>query len=173
MLTCNSAHVSAALHKLLFHVAMEPANQTRHSQKGSGCYFTTSKSLVFNGTGPLLFHQTMKIIWPPLKACCWSRYLLPGLGDKFYLLPSHARRGTRGKKIRSLYSIGSAYLRAYPKQLFRQKKYKLIWRYDIPTSFPCGPNSAKKNIYFWLRDVFKLMVCAVCEMWLPSLQRII
>lgn len=174
MLTCNAAHVPAALHRLLFHVAMEPANQTGHSQKGSGCYFTTSKSLIFNGSGPLLFHQTMQIIWCLLKVCCWSSCLLPALGDKLCLLSSHVRRGMQGKKKNQiLFLIGSAYLRAYPKQLFRQKKYKPIWWYDNLTSYPCGHNNAKENIYFWLRDASKLMVCTVCEMWLLSLQRII
>lgn len=174
MLTCNSAHVPAALHRLLFHVAMEPANQTGHSQKGSGCYFTTSKSLIFEGSGPLLFHQTMQIIRCLSKACCWNSVLLPALGDKLYLLPSNVRRGMQEKKNQIFFFlIGSTYLRAYPKQLLRQKKYKLIWGCDHRTSYPRGHNNAKKNIYFCLRDSSKLMVCTVCEMWLLCLQRII
>lgn len=143
MLTCNSAHVPAALHRLLFHVSMEPANHTRHSQKGSGCYFTTSKSLIFNGSGPLPSNNAnnlapfKSLLLKQLSSSCFRRQTLS--------IAFSCKERNAGKKQNQIllffFLIGSAYLRAYPKQLFRQEKYKLIWRYDIPTSFPCGHNN--------------------------------
>lgn len=82
MLTCNSAYVPAALHRLLFHVSMEPANHTRHSQKGSGCYFTTSKSLIFNGSGPLPSNNAnnlapfKSLLLKQLSSSCFRRQTL-------------------------------------------------------------------------------------------------
>jgi len=85
----------------------QPANQTSDSEKASGSYVTTSKSLILIGRDLSFSIKQCKqfgaFLRPTVEAVVFS--LLEEIHKKLCLLPSHVSRRMQEKKIRFFFSF--------------------------------------------------------------------